>query len=620
MFGHDVEQALAIAEDAREETAQLSLELDRVKSLLAAKTLELEHANRKIDHQERLLDALSRQVEEDAREARAVGTALSEELHILMEELTASNDELIRANQELEHRVSERTLEIEESERLLSMAQRYAGAGTWDWRIDTGDLIWSETYFDLYGLDPGIARPSLECWLESIHPDDRAETDRILQETLHGSAADFYVQYRIMHPDKGLRWLEGRGQILRDGRGRPVRMTGLNLDVTDRKLAEEALCRLRDEAIAARAEAEEASRAKSRFLASVSHDLRQPVTSANMFLHLLMQQKLGPGERELVEPLANSLDSLTGMLNGLLEVARLDAGIVRADLRVFELDELLQRLHGEFQGPARTAGLRLHMPPVDLAVRSDPLLVELVLRNLISNAIKYTLEGGVTVFTHVRDGQVVLEVSDTGRGIAPEELCRIFEDYYQIDDRSHDHSRGFGIGLATARRVSELLGTRIGVVSEVGRGSVFSLSLPLAGEESAPAADARGRPSDILAGSSALVIDDEPLVLQAIEPMLASWGLDVHAVPTLEEMEAVLAGIETPPTLVVADYTLGRGQRGTEAVAIARRHGTRGAILLTGDTSPERLAEAEKADCHLVHKPVMADKLRVLVVDICRSA
>lgn len=620
MFDHDVEQALAIAEDAREEAAQLCLELERVKSLLAAKTLELEHANRKIGNQEKLLDALSHQVEENAREAHAAGMIMAEELQILVEELTTSNDELIRANQELEQRVTERTLEIQESERLLSVAQRYAGAGTWDWRIDTGEFTWSDTYFDLYGLDRRTVKPSLECWLESIHPADRAASNGILQDVLRSGAVDFYVQYRITHPARGIRWLEGRGQILRDGRGRPVRITGLSLDVTDRKLAEEALCKVRDEAVAARAQAEEASRAKSRFLASVSHDLRQPVTSANLFLHLLMQQRLGPGERELVEPLANSLDSLTGMLNGLLEVARLDAGIVRAEPRVFDLDELLQRLHGEFQGPARTAGLRLHMPPVKLAVRSDPLLVELILRNLISNAIKYTLEGGVTVFTHVRGGQVVLEVSDTGRGIAPEEIGRIFDDYYQIDDRSCDHSRGFGIGLATARRVSELLGTRIDVASEVGRGSVFSLSLPLASEEFAPAADTHDVASDALAGSSALVIDDEPLVLQAMELMLASWGLHVHAVRTLDEMEAVLAGLDVPPILVVADYTLGHGQRGTEAVAIARRHGARAAILLTGDTSPERLAEAEKADCRLVHKPVMADKLKALVEDICGAA
>ncbi|UEM25347.1 PAS domain-containing protein (plasmid) [Skermanella mucosa] len=613
MIDHDVEHALAIAEDAREEAAQLSIELDRVKTLLVAKTLELEHANRKLEQQAMLLDSLSQQVEDNAREAHAAGIVMEEELQILIEELTASNDELVRANQDLEHRVADRTLEIQESERLLSMAQRYAGAGTWDWRIDTGDLTWSDSFLDLCGFDPHTTIPSRERWLESIHPEDRAESDRILQEVLTSGSGDFFLQYRITHPHKGIRWLEGRGQILRDGQARPVRITGLNLDVTDLKLAEEALCRARDEA-------EEASRAKSRFLASVSHDLRQPVTSANLFLDLLMRRQLGPGERELVEPLANSLENLTGMLNGLLEVARLDAGIVRAEPRVFDLDDLLQRLHGEFQGPARTAGLRLHMPPVNLAVRSDPLLVELILRNLVSNAIKYTLEGGVTVYSRVRDGQVVLEVGDSGQGIAPEELGRIFDDYYQIDDKAHDHSRGFGIGLATARRVSQLLGTRIDVTSEVGRGSVFSLCLPFAGDESAPAAAVRGVACDILAGSSALVIDDEPLVLQAMALMLASWGLGVHAVRTLDQMEILLSGLDAPPTLVIADYTLGHGQRGTEAVAIARRHGTRAAILLTGDTSPDRLAEAEKSGCHLVHKPVLGDKLKALVKDICSAA
>jgi CheY-like chemotaxis protein/anti-sigma regulatory factor (Ser/Thr protein kinase) len=277
---------------------------------------------------------------------------------------------------------------------------------------------------------------------------------------------------------------------------------------------------------------------------------------------------------------------------------------------------LLQRLFDEFQRPAQAAGLRFHVPPVRLRVRSDPLLLELILRNLISNAIKYTTEGSVSILTQVEDERVVLEVTDTGLGIADEHRDLIFDEYYQGSETARDHSRGFGIGLATARRVAALLDIPIGVESEVGRGSTFSLVLSRAESVEAELVASNDDGVEGLAGRSAMVVDDEPLVLHGLEVMLRSWGVQVHAVRTLGQAKALIATLDGPLDVVIADYSLAYGERGTDVVVAARQHGTEATILLTGDTSPERLAEAERSGCRLLHKPVSADTLGTVLKEI----
>ena len=396
-----------------------------------------------------------------------------------------------------------------------------------------------------------------------------------------------------------------------DERNQQLGLLAVIVDLTERRQAERALREARDEA-------EAADRAKSRFLAAVSHDLRQPVMSANLFLDLLRKRQLSPAERDLVEPLANSLNGLTGMLNGLLEVARLDAGIVRAEPCAFPLNDLLQRLYGEFQRLARETHLQLHVPEAPWTVRSDPLLVELILRNLISNAFKYTEAGGVSIMAHAGDGTVAIDVTDTGRGIAPAELAHIFEDYYQGGNAARDHSRGFGIGLATARRVAALLGTDIEVRSEVGKGSTFTLSLPLAEGQRPSVREPRRTEGGPLAARSMLVVDDDPLVLQALELLLGSWGLLVHAASSRKHAEELLETMDHPPDIVLADYTLAHGELGTDVIADARRHGAAAAVLLTGDTSSARLAEAERSGYRLLHKPIAVDTLEAMLRELGR--
>ncbi|MBB3265800.1 PAS domain S-box-containing protein [Azospirillum sp. OGB3] len=445
-----------------------------------------------------------------------------------------------------------------------------------------------------------------------IHPDDAALTTERFQEAQRSDSL-YLVEHRLRSKTGEYRWFLVRGLPYRDPHsGEIARWFGTSTDIHDRKHAEALLQQARDTA-------EAASREKSNFLASVSHDLRQPVQAANLFLELLRRQPLDLKARDLLKPLSDSMTSLTGMLSGLLEVARLDAGLLTVQARVFDLDELLKRLYGEFQGPAREAKLWLHMPPVARSVRSDPLLVELVLRNLISNAVKYTEQGGVTVGTRVEGDRLAIDVTDTGRGIAPEEMERIFDPYYQIGNATGEHARGFGIGLATVQRVADLLATRVTVRSKPGIGSTFSLTLPLADEEAQVPTAGEGALGGTLRGRTALVVDDEPMVLKALEVTLGSWGVSVHTARTLAQARTMLKEFGAPPDILIADHSLGAGETGVAIISEARRGGTPVTVLVTGDTSAERLAEAGRTGIRMLHKPIDPAKLEALLADGLRG-
>jgi PAS domain S-box-containing protein len=472
------------------------------------------------------------------------------------------------------------------------------------WRaIDCGHWTWaSQRWADFTGQSDAQAMD--RGWLDAVHPDDRGA---VLAAWERAETTDHLeAEVRIRRHDGWYGWFQVEARPVAETHGETAEWCGACSDITVMKALEAELRSGREEAERARAAAEAADAAKTRFLGAVSHDLRQPVMAATLMADLLARR--GGDAPEVLDHLRDALGNLSGMLNGLLESARIEAGLVKPEIRAFPLDDVLRRLQSEFEPVARDAGLRLRVASARWDVTSDPLLLELMLRNLLSNAIRFTDAGGVAVEARSLGDAVEVAVADTGRGIPADQINRIFEDFHQLGDPATGRTRGFGIGLSTVRRVADVLGATLDVRSEPGRGSVFAIRLPAAA-------------GDVFAGRTALVVDDDWLVLKGLEMSLEDMGLRVHAARTVREAEQVLARLDQPVAAVVADYTLTGGEVGTEVIAAVRRRDPQAAaILLTGDTSPLRLAEAEGSGYRLVHKPVDPRRLREILASVLRAS
>jgi PAS domain S-box-containing protein len=474
--------------------------------------------------------------------------------------------------------------------------------------LDTEGCTWASRRWVEYAGRPVEAMLG-QGWLSVVHPEDRDRVERTWLAS-PGSGC-FRSEFRMRRADGAWRWFQVMALPVPGTGAGPQEWCGACADITELKEAEAVLRAAHDEAERARAAAEEANRAKSRFLAAASHDLRQPVMAAGLYMGLLENRVREQEARGLVDMVSLSLEGLRGMLNGLLEMARLEAGIVEPKVEAFALDDLLQRLCAEFTGPARAARLRLQVPRTDLVVRSDRLLLELILRNLISNAIKYTERGGVALECAGEEASVRIDVVDTGPGIPPDQIQRVFEDFVQVGEENR--SLGFGIGLATVRRAAELLEHRVEVRSEPGRGSTFSVWLPRSGE-SIPA-DIEADPKDEmpLPPCAALVVEDQYIVATALCMALEEWGLDVTVAHSVAQARAALAGRRFD--VIVSDYQLPDGN-GFDAISAARAGGTGAAVLLTGDTQPETLRRTHEAGLRLLTKPVDVRQLREVVREL----
>jgi signal transduction histidine kinase len=363
---------------------------------------------------------------------------------------------------------------------------------------------------------------------------------------------------------------------------------------------------------------------KSHFLASASHDLRQPLHALNLFVAQL-QSEADPGERDrLVRRIDSAVDSMNELFEALLDMTKLEAGILRTNVTEFPVARLLERIETTFADVARKKkGLNLHVVRSSAWVSSDPVLLERILLNLVSNAVRYTERGGVVVGCRRRAKELRIDVCDTGAGIPEEQRQRIFGEFYQMAGTAQDRSGGLGLGLAIVDRLGRLLGHKVEIDSRPGRGSRFSVSVPLATQPPA-AADIRA-PSSVIAdparGKRVLVIDDDALVLDGMRGILQSWGCQVETAASGEAALAALAVNGGPPDLIISDSRLADGKTGIEA--IQRLRAAAGApipaFVITGDTAPERLREASNAGFHLLHKPLSPMALRTTVNRLLRT-
>jgi signal transduction histidine kinase/CheY-like chemotaxis protein len=363
--------------------------------------------------------------------------------------------------------------------------------------------------------------------------------------------------------------------------------------------------------------AEEANVAKSRFLASASHDLRQPVHALGMFVGALRDRPLDDGSRKLVRQIENSIGALDSLFAAILDISRLDAGVIEARPQAFPIQPLLERTCQEAAPDAERRGLTLRLVPCSVEVETDPVLLERILRNLVSNALRYTEDGSVVVGCR-RGARLSVEVWDSGCGIAADQQDLIFQEFYQIGNPERDRTRGLGLGLAIVRRLTQILDIPMALRSELDRGSVFKLSVPIAARGPAPVERAAPVLSGPLRSLFVLVIDDEAAIQEAMRTLLTAWGHSVVAAGSCAEMLELAAEFSRQPDLIISDYRLRGEENGLDTIERLRSEFNDDipAILITGDTAPNRIREATASDCLLLHKPVSNAKLRTAIIDL----
>ncbi|MFN3716562.1 MAG: ATP-binding protein [Thiobacillus sp.] len=368
-------------------------------------------------------------------------------------------------------------------------------------------------------------------------------------------------------------------------------------------------------------EAEQANLAKSRFLAAASHDLRQPLHALNLYVSLLDDARDMPRVRELSARIGQSVGTLQNLFGALLDISKLEAGTLVPEQESFSLHAMLDRLTNDFAVEATHRRLQLDIVRCREVVRTDPALLEQILRNYLSNALRYTRQGQVNLNATRMDDQVRIEVSDTGIGIDQAQAGRIFEEFYQVKVPGRDSGEGLGLGLAIVARVARLLKLRIGVHSEPGKGSTFFVEVP-AGDPDAvmPMHDA---PQDIAPALDRpvriLLIDDDPGIRESTQATLQNWGHPVITAASLPDALNRLA--DGAPDGIIVDYRLGVGQTGIDAlIELEKRFGPRPAVVITGDVAGAPMRELMASGRQWLHKPVAPAKLRAFVQSVRRAA
>jgi signal transduction histidine kinase len=381
---------------------------------------------------------------------------------------------------------------------------------------------------------------------------------------------------------------------------------------------------LRLEVAAQRDAADRANVAKSRFLAAASHDLRQPLHAMTLLTDALADRLQTDEHRHTVGRLRESVASMGELFDALLDVSRLDAGIVVARPRGFRLSELLGRLEGDFALAAREKGLEWRCSSSDATVKSDPVLLEMLLRNLISNAVRYTEHGHVALSVVSGGEHARIEVTDTGIGIPQEKQREVFAEFHQLHNPERDGKKGLGLGLAIVDRLARLLEHQVDVRSRPGEGSCFSVTLRTAELEPEPAHEASREDVAIasdLSGMVVLVVDDQEAVRAGMLALLGGWGCETIVASGEREAVDAIRLASRPPELVIVDYRLRENRTGSDAVETVRRAvgAEIPALIITGDTAPERLKEARAGGHALMHKPVAPARLRTFLRTARRS-
>ncbi|MBI3901786.1 MAG: PAS domain S-box protein [Nitrosomonadales bacterium] len=463
-----------------------------------------------------------------------------------------------------------------------------------------------------YELDEVLGRKSTEFMTEASC---RYANEVVLPAFMQtGMCSD--VPYQMIRRDGTIMDVLLSAIAEKDDTGRVVRSLAVVVDITERK-------QIQAELQLAKERAELASHDKSRFLAAASHDLRQPMHALGLFVGQLRGKLTTAEQVRIVDQIEGSVDAMSNLLNGLLDISKLDAGMVVPTVQAFSLDPLLKRLAQDYAPVAANKDITLRVKLISSEVMSDPLLLERILLNLLNNALRYTpRHGRVLVACRKRGDFLNIEIRDNGIGISEADQKNIFREFFQVENAARDRDQGLGLGLAIVERLSRLLGHSVWLRSASGKGAMFVIEVPLTTVAAASAGDAAVTErlpvqsvvsETLLDGARLLLVDDDALVRASTEGILSAWGCAVSVAATLHEASMLCA--EKEFDVLVCDYRLPDGT-GLEVLVQAEHHcGKRvPAILISGDGAPEILQQVAAAGCYLLHKPVRPAKLRSLIL------
>src|ERR1700733_9249812 len=387
-------------------------------------------------------------------------------------------------------------------------------------------------------------------------------------------------------------------------------------DITERKRVKRAL-------VQAKLQAERATAAKSRFLAAASHDLRQPLQTLHLLQGLLAKVVEGEAAQKLIARFDQTLAGMSGMLNTLLDINQIDSGSVRVEKATFPIDDLFDVLRDEFACHADDQKVSLHVMPCSLSIHSDPRLLEQMIRNLLSNALKYTKRGKVLLGCRRRNGKLSIEVCDTGPGIPDEELHAIFEEYRQLDNAARERSQGLGLGLSIVKGLGNLLEHRVYVRSHSGRGSVFGIELELPQSRIAKHHEndrcvAEPKSESIRRTAKILIIEDDPEVRDLLDHLPKGEGYRTAVVRDGAAAIDLVAQGTMLPDLILTDFNLPNGMDGLQAAAILREkiHRKMPVIVLTGDISTGTSREIAHQNCVKLDKPIKLKELTQAIQEL----
>jgi PAS domain S-box-containing protein len=455
-----------------------------------------------------------------------------------------------RATAELERQQAESARQ--DQERLLSLSLKAANLGAWEWNMVTNEQRWSPKNREILGLDPQAKEASYEIFLNSIHPDDRPQVIQIQAQAIQDNT-DYRSEYRIIRSDGTLRWITSIGSVIRDAKGKPLSLTGVTMDITDRKQAAADLFQAKEAA-------EAANRAKSAFLANMSHELRTPLNAIIGYSEMLQEDASEGGYSDIIPDLQKIYGAgknLLNLINDILDISKIEAGKMDLYLEPFSLPSLLDEIKATIQPTIDSSGNTLTItcaPGVDTMV-ADLNKVRQILLNLLSNAIKFTENGTIaltvdpmpepwpeTVPEPVPGEEILLNspppwlrftVTDTGIGMTPEQMSSLFQAFTQADASTTRKYGGTGLGLTISQRFCHMMAGEISVTSELDRGSAFVVQLPLEviDRSSGPASSTAPTPfsaPSVPNGATVLVIDDDAAVRELMARYLTKHGFRVE--------------------------------------------------------------------------------------------